>query len=259
MSRVIIIHLFGLLLLGTACTSEKEHSEDEPEKIDYKVHSILPHDTASFTEGLLVHDGKLYESTGEYGKSWLGRINIKTGRPEKKVQLDEEFFGEGITILNNKIYQLTYKSGKGFVYDLHSLEKIDEFSYEGEGWGLTHDGRQLIMSNGSSRLYYLDTASLKITKTLEVTFQAKPLKQLNELEYVNGFIFANVWQTNTIVKIDQESGKVTGALNLAQLAQRAQQLNPQVDVLNGIAWYEPTKSLLVTGKYWPEIYALKLE
>ncbi len=218
----------------------------------------MPHDTASFTEGLLVHNGKLYESTGEKGRSWFGRINIKTGKPEQRVDLDEKYFGEGITILNNKVYQLTYKSKIGFVYSLDRLEKIREFSYETEGWGLTNDGNSLIMSDGSSRLYYLDTTSLQVTKTLEVTYNSSPVKMLNELEYIDGNIFANVWQTNTIVKIEPGSGKVTGLLDLSLLAREAERKNPQADVLNGIAWYEPTKSMLVTGKYWPEIYALKL-
>jgi glutaminyl-peptide cyclotransferase len=248
-----------ITLLAAACTSTEKKEEATSDRIGFKIHSQLPHDTGSFTEGFVVHNGKLYESTGEEGHSWFGVLNIKTGKPEKKVDLAEEYFGEGITILNNKVYQLTWKNQQGFVYDLNTFEKVGEFTYETEGWGLTHDGKNLIMSDGKSSLFYLDTTSLKVTKTLPVTYQGQPVTMINELEYVNGYIFANIWQTNSIVKIDPADGKVAGVLDLSALAEQAKLKNPQLDVLNGIAWYEGTKSLLVTGKYWPTIYALKLE
>lgn len=243
-----------------SCTSDnKESSTQTQHNISYKVHSILPHDTESFTQGFVVHNGKLYESTGEEGHSWFGLLNIKTGRPEKKVNLPDEYFGEGITILNNKVYQLTWKNKTGFVYSLSTFEKLREFSYDTEGWGLTHDGTHLIMSDGSNRLFYLDSATLEVAKTLKITYDNEPVNQLNELEFVNGFIYANIWQTNTIVKIDPTSSQVVGLLDLSALAEQARINNPRVDVLNGIAWYEGTRSLLVTGKYWPNIYALKLD
>ncbi|WP_339787445.1 glutaminyl-peptide cyclotransferase [uncultured Imperialibacter sp.] len=248
-----------ITVLATACTSTEKKEEATSDRIDFKIHSQLPHDTGSFTEGFVVHNGKLYESTGEEGHSWFGVLNIKTGKPEKKVDLSEEYFGEGITILNNKVYQLTWKNKQGFVYDLNTFEKVNEFTYETEGWGLTHDGKDLIMSDGKSSLFYLDSASLKVIKTLPVTYQGQPVTMINELEYVNGYIFANIWQTNSIVKIDPADGEVVGVLDLSALAEQARIKNPEVDVLNGIAWYEGTKSLLVTGKYWPTIYALKLE
>lgn len=247
------------MALLAACSSGDKEVASDGNLIDYKIHSVLPHDTESFTQGFVVHEGKLYESTGEEGHSWLGLLNIKTGKPERKVDLDETYFGEGITILNSKVYQLTWKNKKGFVYSLKDFEKLSEFTYTTEGWGLTHDGNQLIMSDGSSKLHYLDTTTLQVTKSILVTFENRPVKLLNELEYVNGYIFANVWQTNTIVKIDPANGQVVGFLDLSALANEAKIKNPRVDVLNGIAWYEPTKSLLVTGKYWPNIYALKLE
>ncbi|MEQ8807624.1 MAG: glutaminyl-peptide cyclotransferase [Imperialibacter sp.] len=248
-----------ITVLAAACTSTDKKEEATSDIIDFKIHSQLPHDTGSFTEGFVVHNGKLYESTGEEGHSWFGVLNIKTGKPEKKVDLAEEYFGEGITILNNKVYQLTWKNKQGFVYDLSTFEKVNEFTYETEGWGLTHDGKDLIMSDGKSSLFYLDSATLKVTKTLPVTYQGQPVTMINELEYVNGYIFANIWQTNSIVKIDPADGEVVGVLDLSALAEQARIKNPEVDVLNGIAWYEGTKSLLVTGKYWPTIYALKLE
>ena len=248
-----------ITVLAAACTSTEKKEEAASDRIDFKIHSQLPHDTGSFTEGFVVHNGKLYESTGEEGHSWFGVLNIKTGKPEKKVDLSEEYFGEGITILNNKVYQLTWKNKQGFVYDLNTFEKVNEFTYETEGWGLTHDGKNLIMSDGKSSLFYLDSASLKVIKTLPVTYQGQPVTMINELEYVNGYIFANIWQTNSIVKIDPADGEVVGVLDLSALAEQARIKNPEVDVLNGIAWYEGTKSLLVTGKYWPTIYALKLE
>ena len=249
--------LLATILIG--CNTKPQEESTTSDNIEFKVHSVFPHDTGSFTEGFVVHNGKLYESTGEEGHSWFGLLNIKTGKPEKKVDLAAEYFGEGITILNNKVYQLTWKNQQGFVYDLNTFEKLSEFTYETEGWGLTHNGKDLIMSDGKSSLFYLDSATLKVTKTLPVTYKGQLVTMINELEYVNGYIFANIWQTNSIVKIDPADGEVVGVLDLSTLAEQARIKNPQVDVLNGIAWYEGTKSLLVTGKYWPNIYALKLE
>ncbi len=245
------------LLVG--CTTKPQEETTSSDRLNFKVHSVFPHDTGSFTEGFVVHNGKLYESTGEEGHSWFGLLNIKTGKPEKKVDLAAVYFGEGITILNGKVYQLTWKNQQGFIYDLNTFEKVGDFSYKTEGWGLTHNGKDLIMSDGKSSLFYLDSATLEVTRTLPVTYQGQPVNMINELEYVNGFIFANIWQTNSIVKIDAKDGKVVGLLDLTSLAEQAKIENPNVDVLNGIAWYEGTKSLLVTGKYWPAIYALKLE
>ncbi len=251
--------LFLIFIFFAACSSDDRDKAAENRLIAFKVHSTFPHDEASFTQGFVVHQGKLFESTGENGHSWFGVLNIKTGKPEKSVALDSEYFGEGITILNDKVYQLTWKSQKGFIYAINDFEKLGEFTYSTQGWGLTNDGTHLIMSDGTDKIYYLDTTSFAVTKTIRVTFDSKPVNMLNELEYVNGSIYANIWQTNTIAKIDPGTGEMSGFMDLTALEAQAKIKNPDIDVLNGIAWYEPTKSLLVTGKYWPYIYALKLE
>jgi glutamine cyclotransferase len=246
----------------TACSSEKKNDEkptaSQTPRIAFTIQRSFPHDTKSFTQGFIIHDGKLYESTGQ-NNSWIGIVDIATGEADKKVTLEDTYFGEGITILNNKIYQLTWQSKVGFVYDLNTFKKIKEFGYNTEGWGLTHNNEQLIMSDGSDKLYFLDTVSLSVVKSLPVTYEGKMLNQLNELEYINGFVFANVWQTNTIVKIDPNNGKVVGIMDLSDLVVQARAVNPGMDVLNGIAWHAGTKSMLVTGKYWPFIYSIKFK
>lgn len=249
-----------LIILMVACGKEKS-KETPPAKdpllMNYTVRTQWAHDPRAFVQGLVIHNGKLYESTGQK-QSWIGIVDINTGKPDKKVILDDAYFGEGITILNNKIYQLTWQSKVGFIYDLHTFKKIGEFNYDGEGWGITHDGHHLIMSDGTDKLRFLDTLSLKPVKTLSVTDNFGPVKMLNELEYVEGFIMANIWETNNIVKIDPATGKVVGKLDLSTLTRDAKMRNPQSDVLNGIAYHPTTKLLLVTGKFWPMIYVLQV-
>lgn len=248
-----------LFLLSVACSSKKDETKDSsPNYLPYTVQRSLPHDIKAFTQGFTIHKGQLYESTGQ-NTSWIGIVNVTTGIADKKIQLAPEFFGEGITILNNKIYQLTWQDSIGFVYDLASFKKIKDFTYGTEGWGITHDSTHLIMSDGSATLYYLDTLTFAVSKSVKVTNNGKPLTALNELEYVDGHIYANVWQTNLIAKINASTGNVIGFLDLSPLTQQAGMINPNQDVLNGIAWHEGTKSLLVTGKYWPLIYILKLK
>lgn len=248
-----------ILLVVAGCKKEKE---DKPAvdtlAISYKVKTTWPHDTKAFTQGLVIHDGKLYESTGQK-QSWIGIVDINTGVPDKKVILDDKYFGEGITILNNKIYQLTWTSKVGFVYDLHTFKQIKEFPLPTrEGWGITHDGTNLIISDGSDKLTVVDTVSLKAIKTISVTEENSPVTKLNELEYVEGFVYANQWETNRILKIDPKTGKVVGRMDLTSLAQNAALRNPHADVLNGIAYHPTTKLFLVTGKNWPSIYVLQL-
>jgi glutaminyl-peptide cyclotransferase len=255
-----IFYLLAAALFVNACgkKEEKNETKNDPLLMSYGVRAQWPHDIEAFTQGLVIHNGKLYESTGQKGESWVGIIDVKTGKPEKKADLPAEYFGEGITILNNKIYQLTWTSKIGFVYDLSSFKRINTFTYDTPGWGITHDTKNLIMSDGSNALTYLDTTSLKPVKKIEVTDENGPVKDLNELEYIEGFIFANIWQTNNIVKIDPQTGKVVGRLDLSQLAQDAQMRSPRVDVLNGIAYHPTTKLVLVTGKYWPMTYVIQL-
>lgn len=249
-------YFFVFWLILISCTSKKETIEN-PTLIDFKVQSTFPHSKESFTQGLVIHDGQLYESTGQEG-SWIGIVNIKTGDADKKITLDKKYFGEGITILNNKIYQLTWKNKIAFVYDLKTYEKLKEFNYTSEGWGLTHDNSDLIMSDGTSTLYFRDTLTFKIKKELQVTFNNQPVNALNELEYIDGYIYANTWRTNYIAKINPSNGEAVGFLDLSKLVQQANLINPNADVLNGIAWHDGTRSMLVTGKNWPYIYVLKM-
>lgn len=253
-----LVAVAALAVVG--CTPSKEKkAEVDALKINYSIRSVWPHDTEAFTQGLVIHKGQLYESTGQKGTSWIGLVDVATGKLDKKVILDSRYFGEGIDIINNKVYQLTWQDHTGFVYNLKDFKKIKEWTYKSEGWGLTNDGTNIIMSDGTNQLHFLDTASLEIKKSISVTDEQGPVKNLNELEYVDGYVYANVWQTNLIVKIDPASGKVVGRLDLTQLYKDARNANPQMDVLNGIAWHPETQSLLVTGKQWPHIYILKID
>jgi glutamine cyclotransferase len=262
LNRLFSLVFLSTWILGACSSSDKEKKETitttQTPRIAYSVQRSFPHDTKSFTQGFTIHKGKLYESTGQ-NNSWIGIVNITTGEAEKKITLPSTYFGEGITILNNKIYQLTWQSKIGFVYDLNTFEKIRDFNYATEGWGITHNNEHLIMSDGSDKLYFLDTVNLSLVKSLPVTYEGKVLNQLNELEYIDGFVFANVWQSNSIVKIDISNGKVVGLMDLSVLVSQASMVNPSMDVLNGIAWHAGTKSMLVTGKYWPFIYSLKFK
>lgn len=255
----------AILLLSVvfvSCGKEKEKRSAEtkdPLTINYEVRTQWPHDTQAFIQGLVIHDGKLYESTGQEGHSWIGIVDVSTGKADRKVTLGSEYFGEGITILNNKIYQLTWKHKVGFIYDLKTFKKLGEFPYDTEGWGLTHNNQNLIMSNGTNKLIFLDTTSLKPLRTLNVTDDAGPVDQLNELEFVEGYIMANVWNTNMILRIDPGTGKVVGKLDLSALSRDAKLRDPNSEVLNGIAYHPTTKLLLITGKNWPMIYVLHLK
>jgi glutaminyl-peptide cyclotransferase len=251
--------LLALATLFGSCKNEKENTEDAPPTIYFKLKTTWPHDVSAFTQGLVIHNGILYESTGQNGASWIGIIDINTGTPDKKVELEEKYFGEGITIMNNKVYQLTYKTKVGFVYDLKTWAKLREFQQPlVEGWGITHDNKNLIMSEGTDKLFFVDTTTLQPVRTISVTDNKGPVSKLNELEYVEGFIFANIWETNYIVKIDPQTGKVVGKMDLSSLAQNAALRNPNAEVLNGIAYHPTTKLFLVTGKNWPSIYILQL-
>jgi glutamine cyclotransferase len=251
----ILVILF--LTLAGCSGSKKESRTEQSDLIPYTLQRTWPHDVKAFTQGLVIHEGQLYESTGE-SDSWIGIVNVTTGIADKKVDHKGKFFGEGITILNNKLYHITWKSRTGFVYKLPEFSTVKTFSYDTEGWGLTHDGTHLIMSDGSDKLYFRDSLTLDVVRTLKVTYKGEPLRELNELEYIDGHVFANIWQTNRIARINPSTGVVTHFLDLSQLATQARVINNQVDVLNGIAWHPESKLLLVTGKYWPLIYILKL-
>ena len=186
----------------------------------------------------------------------MRKVEIKSGKVLKKINLNKKYFGEGITILNNKIYQLSWKEQTAFVYDLN-FSLLNKFKYQGEGWGLTNDGQQLIMSDGSEYIYFRDPDTFQINKIIKVEVNNQSLKNINELEYLNGFIYANIWQKDYILKIDAESGVVKAYLDLSNILD--QKYKETADVLNGIAYDPQTETFLVTGKLWPKIYRIKLK
>jgi len=222
--------------------------------LSYEVVNTYPHDRKAFTQGLVFQDGFLYESTGLYGNSSLRKVELTTGKVLQMHSLPPELFGEGITIYNDQIIQLTWQSKIGLVYDKERFNLIQTFFYPTEGWGITHNQKWLIMSDGSSQLYLLDPVSFKIVKQITVTANNKPVKGINELEYIQGEIFANIWPTNRIARISLVTGKVTAWLDLSGLVP----LEQQVDVLNGIAYDEKTGRFFITGKFWPQIFEIKI-
>ncbi|MBC7650666.1 MAG: glutaminyl-peptide cyclotransferase [Deinococcales bacterium] len=233
---------------------------NEPAIMSYTVTNVYPHDTTAFTEGLEWHDGALYESTGILNKSKLAKVNLTTGKDIQKISFPE--FGEGITILNGKIYQLTYTEKKCFVYDAITLKKLQEFTYDGEGWGMTNNGKQLIMNNGGDKLYYRDPETFKVMNIVSVTDNYGPVAKINELEWVNGIIYSNIWETNTIITINPESGKVIGKVDMTNLiAQYLPELVEKAQIqgayLNGIAYDSTGKRFFITGKLWPKMFEVK--
>lgn len=257
-----------------SCTTDKpkeqvvetpvESSTPVIPEIKFTIENQYPHDITSFTEGFLFYNGKLYESTGApdnlpQTKSLFGEIDLKTGKIAVKAELDKTiYFGEGIVFLNDKVYQLTYKNQTGFVYDAKSFKNIGKFNYANkEGWGLTTDGKSLIMSDGTSYLTYLDPTTYAVTKVLDVAENNYVIEHLNELEYINGFIYANIWTTNTIVKIDPNTGDVVAKMDLTTLSLDSKTKNPSAAEMNGIAYDSISNKILVTGKLWPTIYEIK--
>ena len=235
-------------------------SEDArpPTVLEYEIVKSWPHDRAAFTQGLIYRDGFLYESTGLNGRSSLRKVKLETGEVVQRESVASEYFAEGLTDWKDRLIQITWQSQLGFVHDLKTFRREGQFNYSGEGWGITHDARRLIMSDGTSTLRFLDPQSFQQTGALEVTYQGKPLANLNELEFVRGRIFANVWQSNSIVVIDPGSGRVTAQIDLPGLLS-AEDRAVGVDVLNGIAYDARHDRLFVTGKLWPKIFELKLK
>lgn len=269
MARLCYKLLLGCLLLAilavtVSCAHSPKANYDGhktiPQSVPIYTFTILsayPHDRDAFTQGLAFENGTLYEGTGLYGKSSLRRVDLKTGEVLQIHALPYDYFGEGITIFGDNIVQLTWQSKKGFVYDKNSFEVLRDFTYATEGWGITYDGKRLIMSDGSSFLNFLDADTLKATGRIEVYDSGKAVSNLNELEYVNGQIYANVWPTDNIAIIDPQSGRVTGWIDLSGLLPQQADGKP-VDVLNGIAYDTTNNRLFITGKLWPWLFEIKL-
>ena len=240
---------------------------DAPKNISYSILTTYPHDTSSFTQGLVIYKGELYEGTGEYRKSKLAKVDLKTGKAlmsvdinsSKPPQTKEEdlYFGEGITILNDTIYQLTWKNKVVFVYTVKDFKKVKEFPITTEGWGITTNGKELIVSDGTSNLYYYNPSNFQLLRTQSVTESGSLSHNLNELEYIDGFIYANQWQYPYILKIDPASGKIVGKADFNEVWNRVRAKDPEADVPNGIAYDAATKKIYVTGKLWPDLYEIQ--
>jgi len=227
----------------------------------YKIINIYPHDSEAFTQGLVYDNGYLYEGTGQYGASTLRYVDLITGDVLRQIQLADDLFGEGICLWKDKIIQLTWQSGMGLVYDKGNMTKIASFSYPTEGWGITSNGQELIMSDGTETLYFLDPETFEEQRRIRVLDGKAAVKGLNELEYVNGDIFANVWPTNMIAIISPETGQVNGWINLEEILQKESRGRgfQHVDVLNGIAYDQEGQRLFVTGKLWPNLFQIELQ
>ncbi|HZE84504.1 MAG TPA: glutaminyl-peptide cyclotransferase [Puia sp.] len=266
------IRFFVVLACLASCNNSSREGtgadktvDKSPPVINYSVAQVLQHDTSSFTEGLLVHDGQLYESTGTEPsmppsrRSLFGLLDPHTGKISVKAEIDRnKYFGEGISFLHNKVYQLTWTTKLGFIYDAKTFLKLGEFPIPvKEGWGMTTDSAHLIMSDGSSNISYIDPTNFRLVKILGFTDNNGPVSNINELELINGFIYANQWQTNYILKIDTASGKVVGRLDLSSLADEARNKYPGSDSLNGIAYDPVADKIYVTGKLWPNLYEIK--
>src|ERR1700722_5815531 len=266
---------FALILGLLAACNQSDHRTDAdttttaadntPPLISYTVMKELPHDTSAYTEGLLFHDGQLYESTGtdnnmpDDRRSQFGTVDTTTGKIHTKVEIDrKKYFGEGIVFLNGKVYQLTYTTKVGFIYDAKTFQKLGEFTFPSkEGWGMTTNGAQLIMSDGTSNISYLDPNTFRLVKVLGVTDNNGPVSNINELELIKGYLYANQWQTNYILKIDTSSGKVVGKLDLDSVVGEVRNKFPGAEVLNGIAYDSTSGKVYITGKLWPNIFEIK--
>ncbi len=264
-----------LALFLSACNGDKGKKEESTTQVPTeKTTPLIPftvvnkflHDTTAFTEGFLFHNGKLLESTGApeylpYARSAFGWSDLEKGKLDVKGELDKKkYFGEGIVVLNNNLYQLTYINQLGFIYDAKSFQKKGQFNYANkEGWGLTTDGKHLIMSDGTNKLTFLDPADQHLVKTMEVTENGYASDRLNELEFIKGYIYANVWMTNTVVKIDPADGQVVGKMELDELTVEARSKHKASLEMNGIAYDSITDKILLTGKFWPYVYELKFQ
>lgn len=234
-----------------------------PDLYNAKIIKTYPHDVKAYTQGLEYYNGFLYETTGRNGESWLRKIEIPTGKVLQQYDLDDKYFGEGMTIVGDKIYWLTWQAGKGFVFDLNTFKLIKEFPYQQseEGWGLTHTDTELIKSDGTNKIWFLNPANQKEKRHVQVYTHKEPLKQLNELEYIDGKIYANYWQKPLIAIINPENGSVEGIINLKNVVKemaKEQKLVDQDDVLNGIAYDPENKRLFVTGKHWGKIFEIEI-
>lgn len=239
-------------------------ADKKPKMFDFKIINTFPHDSKAYTQGLFYHQDFLYEGTGRFGNSSLRKVELETGKVLQKIDLDKKYFGEGIALFNDEIHHLTWRSGKGFVYDFNSFDLKKEFDYQQskEGWGLTNNDQFLIKSDGTERIWFVDPSTHQEVDYIEIYTNKRKVAKLNELEYINGLIYANVWQQNAIVMINPKNGRVEGVLDLSRLIkiiQKEQKINKKDNVLNGIAYDQKNDRLFVTGKNWNKLFEIKLE
>ena len=251
---------FVLLISLATLTCQTIPTPTPGEKVPiygYEVVHVFPHDRNAFTQGLVFNEGRLLESTGEVGHSSLRRVGLDDGNILQKVDVPRPYFAEGITLLKGKIYQLTWQQQLGFIYDALTFEKIGQFNYTGEGWGLATDGQSLILSDGSNRIRFINPETLQVTRTIAVLDGKTPVTELNELEYVQGEIFANIWHADQIARINPQTGAVVGWISLAGLLKPGE-VEDEEAVLNGIAYDQASGRLFVTGKLWPKLFEIRL-
>ncbi|HOE35626.1 MAG TPA: glutaminyl-peptide cyclotransferase [Anaerolineaceae bacterium] len=258
----LLIALAALVLFAVIMRLRIPTYHSIPKKLganaEVEVIAAYPHNPESFTQGLLYADGVLYESAGLYGQSALRKLELETGVALLEKRLEEQYFAEGLTLLDGRLYQLTWKENKGFIYNPADFSLEGTFTYGMEGWGLTTDGSSLILSDGSAVLYFIDPKTMQTTRTLQVTLDGAPLEKLNELEYIRGEIYANIWYKDIIVRINPQTGQVIGEIDCSILRQGENSLLPK-DVLNGIAYDAEGDRLFITGKNWPRIYEVVLK
>lgn len=250
---LLVARLVGLIA-GLAPTSQETKLYLQPA---YEIVGTYPHDDRAFTQGLFWHNGHLYEGTGQRGESELRKVDIETGLVVQRLPLDSRIFGEGIALLGGRIFQLSWLAKRGFIYDADSFEPLGEFHYDTEGWGLTTDGEHLIMSDGSENLFFLDANTQQVARTLRVYEDGRGVRNLNELEYIDGLLYANVWHSDDVLRIDPDSGKVVDRIDFSGLL--GDQRPPDSEaVLNGIAYNPNNGHLYVTGKRWPQVFEVRL-
>lgn len=261
--RFVYFLLFLLFIISTNMDARQYSNVSKSSKGQYvteykvKVLASYPHDKGSYTQGLFFYKNQMYESAGQYGESNFRKTSYTTGKILKMLNFESRYFLEGSCAIKDKVYMLTWRERKGFVYDIYSFKQLGEFRIPGEGWGLTTDGKSLIMSDGTSNLYYMNPETFVIDSTLQVKMHDKPMTYLNELEYINGDIWANIYGEDYIVIIDADTGNVKGRIDCKYLLPNVLRTY-QTDVLNGIAYNPITKSIYLTGKYWPKLYKVSI-
>ncbi|WP_404419128.1 glutaminyl-peptide cyclotransferase [Marinospirillum sp.] len=258
MDSVRLCFLFLTFALVSCRFLDPQQAQATPPVSDFRVLQTYPHDPQAFTQGLLFHEGHLYESTGRYGQSTLRKVDLESGEVVQSVQLPAHRFGEGLALWEDWLIQLTWQAGEARVYDRHSLELLHTFSYKGQGWGLTADDTSLILSDGSATLRFFDPETFTETRRIQVLDQGRAVSRLNELDYVKGEILANVWHSDLIARINPQSGRVQGWIDLQGLLPEHLQPQDSDAVLNGIAWDAENQRLFVTGKLWPKLFAIEL-